>query len=39
MGYDDLKKELIEWLSRLEDPDTIQYLKLVKDSKSSDQDW
>ena len=33
------KLELIEWLTRLEDEDTIQYLKIVKDSKSDSNDW
>ena len=31
--------ELIEWLTKLEDDDTIQYLKAVKDSKPDDHDW
>lgn len=39
MGYDALKLELIEWLSALDDEDTIEYLKVVKDSKISDEDW
>ena len=30
MGYDALKLELIEWLMKLEDDVTIQYLKIVK---------
>jgi hypothetical protein len=39
MGYEGLKLELIEWLAKLEDGETIQYLKVVKDSKPDDQDW
>lgn len=39
MGHDALKLELIEWLSRLDDAETIDYLKLVKDSKASKKDW
>ncbi len=39
MGYEGLKLELIEWLTKLEDDDTIQYLKAVKDSKPDDHDW
>lgn len=39
MGHDAIKLELIEWLTRLEDKETIEYLKIVKDSKSSDLDW
>jgi len=39
MGYEALKLELIEWLTKLEDSETIEYLKNVKDSKSSDHDW
>lgn len=39
MGHDAIKLELIEWLAKLKDPDTIQYLKVVKDSTSLDHDW
>lgn len=39
MGHEAIKLELIEWLSRLEDEETIQYLKIVKESKTSDKDW
>ncbi|MGF1586127.1 MAG: hypothetical protein ACFCUM_12430 [Bacteroidales bacterium] len=39
MGYEGLKLELIEWLAKLEDGETIQYLKVVKDSKPDDQNW
>ena len=39
MGYEGLKLELIEWLTKLEDGETIQYLKVVKDSKPDDQNW
>jgi hypothetical protein len=39
MGHDAMKLELIEWLAKLEDADTIEYLKLVKDSASSESDW
>ena len=39
MGHDAVKLELIEWLTSLEDTETIEYLKLVKDSRSSDKDW
>ena len=39
MGYESLKLELIEWLTKLEDDDTIRYLKAVKDSKPDDHDW
>jgi hypothetical protein len=38
MGNEALKLELIEWLAQLNDEDTIQYLKVVKDS-SSEKDW
>ena len=34
MGQYALKIELIEWLARLEDEDTIRYLKVVKDGTS-----
>lgn len=39
MGHDALKLELIEWLASLEDNKVIEYLKLVKDSKTSNRDW
>ena len=39
MGHEAVKLELIEWLTKLEDDETIDYLKLVKDAKVSDKDW
>jgi hypothetical protein len=39
MGHDAIKLELIEWLTKLDDDETIQYLKIVKDSKSTEHDW
>lgn len=39
MGHDAIKLELIEWLTKLEDNETIEYLKVVKDSRSSKNDW
>jgi hypothetical protein len=39
MGHDALKLELIEWLTHLDDDDTISYLKIVKDSSESGSDW
>ena len=33
------KLELIEWLIRLNDNTLIDYLKSIKDSKSSSKDW
>lgn len=39
MGYDAVKLELIEWLTKLEDSETIEYLKIVKDSRENDHDW
>ncbi|MBE9511892.1 MAG: hypothetical protein IMY71_13560 [Bacteroidetes bacterium] len=39
MGHKSIKYELIEWLTKLEDPDTIAYLKVVKDSNFSDRNW
>ena len=39
MGHEAIKLELIEWLARLEDDETIQYLKVVKDSKPADHSW
>ena len=39
MEHDGLKLELIEWLTKLEDDETIRYLKVVKDSKPSNHSW
>lgn len=39
MGHEAIKLELIEWLTKLEDDETINYLKLVKDAKVSHSDW
>ncbi len=39
MGYETIKLELIEWLIELQDSDTIEYLRMVKDSRTSGHDW
>ncbi len=39
MSQETLKLELIEWLSRLKDNATLEYLKTVKDSKTKNYDW
>jgi hypothetical protein len=39
MGNEAVKLELIEWLMKLEDNETINYLKVVKDSSVSHDDW
>lgn len=39
MGHETVKLELIEWVTKLEDDDTINYLKIVKDSNASRTDW
>ena len=39
MGIKAIKLELIEWLSNLQDSETIEYLKFVKDSDSKENDW
>jgi len=39
MGHNAIKLELIEWLAKLEDTETLNYLKIVKDSNLSDADW
>ena len=39
MGSKAIKLELIEWLTKLEDEETLNYLKVVKDCRSSDGDW
>jgi hypothetical protein len=39
MGHDAIKLELIEWLTKLDDDETLDYLKIVKESRETDQDW
>lgn len=39
MGQEAIKLELIEWLTKLDDKDTIEYLKVVKDSRLKNDDW
>jgi hypothetical protein len=39
MGHEAIKLELIEWLMKLEDDETLEYLKVVKDSMNPDHDW
>ncbi len=39
MRHDAIKLELIEWLTKLDDNETIEYLKAIKDSKSKNHDW
>lgn len=39
MKLETIKLELIEWLTKLEDQDTIEYLKVVKDAKLGETDW
>lgn len=39
MGHDAIKLELIEWLTKLEDDNTIEYLKIIKDTDSSEDWW
>lgn len=39
MRLEAIKLELIEWLAQLDDEDTIEYLKVVKDSKTEGDWW
>jgi hypothetical protein len=39
MGHDAIKLELIQWLTKLDNKETIEYLKIVKDSQSVNNDW
>ena len=39
MGHEIEKIELIEWLTKLEDSEIINYLKIVKSNSSSNKDW
>lgn len=39
MKQEAIKLELIEWLAKLNDSNTLQYLKKIKDAGTTDQDW
>jgi hypothetical protein len=39
MGLEALKLELIEWLTKLDNESTIEYLKVIKESTGTDRDW
>jgi len=39
MGHDAVKLELIEWLTKLKDDNTIQFLKIIKDTDSNEDWW
>lgn len=39
MKLEAIKLDLIAWLSKLEDQDTIEYLQVVKESQEAGTDW
>ncbi len=39
MKQEAIKLELIEWLTKLDDFNTIKYLKVVKDANATKNDW
>ena len=39
MGHDEMKMEMIQVLTKLEDSETLDYLKIVKDSRETRSDW
>lgn len=39
MTQEAIKLELIEWLTRLDNKETISYLKVLKDETSKEGDW
>ncbi len=39
MEQEAIKLELIEWLTKLNDLETLNYLKVVKESKFLNNDW
>lgn len=39
MEHDAIKLELINWLTKLDDVETLDYLKVVKDACDSKNDW
>jgi predicted transcriptional regulator len=39
MGNEAIKLELIGWLTKLDDDDTLDFLKIIKESRENNQDW
>ena len=39
MTTEALRKEIIDWLTSLDDKATLEYLKVVKDTESQTSDW
>lgn len=39
MGHEAIKLELIEWLAKLDNTSTLEYLKVIKDADSTKGDW
>jgi hypothetical protein len=39
LGKETIKLELLEWFIKLNDIDMLNYLKVVKDSRSENKDW
>ncbi|HKL40331.1 MAG TPA: hypothetical protein VJ894_06615 [Cryomorphaceae bacterium] len=39
MALEAIKLEIIEWLTRLDDKSTIEYLKVIKESMGTKKDW
>jgi len=39
MGHKAIKLELIQWLTKLEDDETLNYLKVLKDANGTETDW
>lgn len=39
MGVEALKLELLDWLLHIENSDTLQYLKIIKEQEVSQSDW
>ena len=39
MGHEAIKLELIQWLTKLDDNETLDYLKVLKDSNATASDW
>lgn len=34
-----LKRELAEWIVKLDDAETLDFIKIIKDSKTSERKW
>ena len=39
MARENLKREIIDWIASMEDSETLDFLKIIKDSKTKSREW